>query len=358
MRFKQMLLTSMVAAALMACKGESMRYSPDVPPAQKENTSVQQTPKEEPASASQDSQESWVVNPNPMPPMSASSVVTTEQTSRGRQMVVSADLNFETNSVRQTVNAIENLAIKHAGFVVFSEIETYINGTNNYPKADGNILQVTRYTHESNMTVRVPRERSSDFIKDLQEHIVFLDKQVFKSEDISLTLRKQELEAKRLHAMSEELRLVSKPAEDITQQQQIENNIRAEYDNQARENEAKLQQDYWRDKIDFATITLRFRQPEAIMQQLIPNPDAVAKQHTPHFGTVFMSMLKQGWDGIVAVFLFFLGFWPITLGIPAVYLGMKWVRRMRARRLSRKLSEVVQKSRRDYYVVDDIDDFD
>lgn len=363
MHVKRLILASMVATILSACGGEQSQptsaYAPTETPKaeQSSNTPPIIDSSDAPASASAVAT-TIPAKPAPALPINASAVIM-HQTENGRQMVVSADLNFETDSVRKTVSAIEELATRHAGFVVVAEIDTYTNGSQGYPKADGNILNITRYTHEGNMTVRVPRERSSDFLKDLQKYIVFLDKQIFKAEDVSLTLQKQMLEAERQQALAQQLDNLNRQQQRRSQtyQQQAEDNLRAQSEAKARENEAILQERYWRDKISLATITLRFRQPEAVIQQLVPNPDAVAKQHRPNFGTMLVSMLKQGWDGIIAIFLFLIGFWPITLGVPLVFLGIRLTRKMRSRRLSRKLAQAVEHSRR-RYADEDADDFD
>lgn len=367
MHFKQLLIVGMLTAALAACSGAEQRqqnyikpttqsvaenYDATIPIAAVSNTATTQ-------SEANITTTDTVLTNRPIPPLQANNLIT--ETVSGRQMVVSADLNFETENVRKTVSAIGDLAKKYTGFVVFSQIDTYTNGTQNYPKADGNILYITRYTHEGNMTVRVPRDKSSEFLRDLQQHIVFLDKETFKSEDISLTLRKQALEAQRQQELAIKLDQVNKKNKTNTSlQQQFEDNIRAQFDAKARENEAILQEEYWRDKVQFATITLRFRQPEAVMQQLLPNPEAIAKQHTPHFSMVLGNMLKQGWNGVLTVLLFLLGFWPITVLLPLAYIVFCITRKMRAYRLKRKLTEAVQTSRRqhEYYTVEEIDDFD
>ena len=361
MRFKQLLIVGMVMTALAACGGAEQRQQNYAP------TTEIVTKAEDAAPAAVSDIESTpmisassplvATKPNPMPPLQASNVIT--ETVSGRQMVVSADLNFETDSVRKTVSGIEELAKKYTGFVVFSQIDTYTNGTQTYPKADGNILYITRYTHEGNMTLRVPRERSSEFIRELQQHIVFLDKEVFKSEDVGLTLRKQALEAQRQQELAQRLDAINRQTHPATQQ--TEDAIRAEFEAKARENEAALQEEYWRDKIQFATITLRFRQPEAVMQQLMPNPNAIAKQHSPQFGTVLGNMLKQGWNGFLTVLLYLLKFWPITVVLPLIYMGFRVMRKMRSRRLSRKLTQAMQTNTRhqhEYYTVEEIDDFD
>ncbi len=358
MRFKQLLLVGMVATALTACSEQEPRTTPNAPSTKTQPTAA---PNIQPTHAVIASTSTPVVvappatnnTANVIPPLGASTIIT--QTVDGRQMVVSADLNFETGNVQKTTMQVEELAKRHSGFVVFSEIQTYPNGTQSYPKPDGNTLTITRYSHEGSMTVRVPRNKSSDFIRDLQQVIEFLEHQEFKAEDVSLTLRKQVLEAQRQQELTAKLNEFKRNQQRTPQ---TEEDIRAEFENKARENEATLQQDFWRDKMELATITLRFRQPEAVLQELQPNLDAIAKQHRPNVGVMAWNGIKQGWDYIVTILIFLLGYWPITVGVPAVWLGMKLARKIRSRRLTRKLTEAVQTSRRRQYADEEIDDFD
>lgn len=354
MRFQQFLWVSMVASMLVACSEQEPRFSPNAH--NNKNQSVS-TPNIQPAQAVIASASVPLANGytqiTAVFPTGASTVTVND-----RQMVVSADLNFETANVQKTSIQVEELAKRHAGFIVFSQIETYPNGTQSYPKPDGNTLNITRYSHEGSMTVRVPREKSSDFLKDLQQVIDFLERQEIKAEDVSLSLRKQMLEAQRqqaLNAKLEEFRRAQQTRPHPSQQ--TEESIRAEFEAQSRDNDALLQQEFWRDKMTYATITLRFRQPEGVLQELTPNLDSVAKQHRPNVGIMAWNGIKQGWDYILMSLIFLLGYWPITLGIPAVWLGMKIARKVRSRRLTRKLTEAVKTSRRHQYN-EEVDDFD
>lgn len=356
MRFKQLLLVSIVAMALNACSEQEPRTTPNTSSQKTQSTTA---PNVQPAQSVIANTSAPIAIATPtepseiIAPLGASTVIT--QTIDGRQMVVSADLNFETGNVQKTTMQVEELAKRHAGFIVFSEIKTYTSGSQAYPKPDGNTLNITRYSHEGSMTVRVPRDKSSEFIKDLQQVIEFLQQQEFKAEDVSLTLRKQMLEAQRQQELAAKLDEFKRSKQATAQ---TEADIRAEFDKKARENEATLQQEFWRDKMAYATITLRFRQPEGVMQELQPNLDALAKQHRPNVGVMAWNGIKQGWDYIMMMLIFLLGYWPITLGIPAALIGIRVARKIRSRRLARKLAEAVQTSRRRQYADDEIDDFD
>lgn len=354
MRFKQLFGVSVIVMALAGCSEPEPRVTPSGKnqPATTQNVQPSQAVIANASMpvAANSAQSSQVISP-----LGASRADVAVATVNGREMVVSADLNFETDNVQKTAVQVEDLVKRHSGFVVFSQVEAYIHGAQSYAKPDGNTLNISRYSHEGSMTVRVPREKATALLKDLEEVIKFLDHQVYKAEDVSFSLRKQALEAQRQKELATRLNALKRtPARHTPETEQA---IRDEFDAKARENEAILQQEFWNDKMAFATITMRFRQPEGVLQELSPNLDVVAKQHRPNVGMMAWNGIKQGWDYILMSLIFLLGYWPITVGIPAIWLGMKVMRKVRSRRLTRKLTQAVKTSRH-RYSDDEIDDFD
>lgn len=355
MRFKQLLWVSVAAGALVACSEPEPRYTPaQNNKSQPVSTTDTQAAPEVIADASTPVNSSARVVSAPLSIGTASSAQFV--TVNGRPMVMSANINFETKNVQATTLLLGELAQKYGGFVSSSSIINYPQETQAHPKPDSNTLIVSRYKHEGKMTLRVPRDKSNEFIKEMQQVIVFLERQDTQLDDISFSLRKQVLEAQRQQEMLNKLNALQRTQQG-RQAPVTEESIRAEFEAKARENEAILQHEYWQDKIAYATITLLFRQPEGVVSELIPNLDTVAKQHRPNVGMMAWNNIKQGWDYILMSLIFLLGYWPITLGLPAVWLGMKIARKVRARRLTRKLTEAVKTSRR-YQYPDEVDDFD
>lgn len=329
-KFSKILYIGILAVFLGACGGAQTvtEYSDDLPP----------PPASAPAApaADKDSLSAASLFPYEYEPADAS-------TPAADKKVLSRDLVFETENVRQTVTALEDLAARHNGFVEASDINTISGKAQEYRHIGGNMLKVRRYTHQADMRIRIPRKAAAAFVRDMQRYVVFLDKSQFRAEDLILDIRRRALAADRKKQISISLDEANDPqplpttvvtaasavetvdasapaATPPTAPNQPQNTL---FDERARADYARIQKDYWQDKIDFATITMHFRQPESVLKQTVPNLDAVAEQHKLGFEAMLAPMLKQGWSGFLGVVLFFIGIWPFALGVPLLWMAWK-----------------------------------
>ncbi|MGF6147998.1 Uncharacterised protein [Kingella potus] len=234
------------------------------------------------------------------------------QKPEGRQMVVEADISFKTKDSRQTLSELEKLALKYGGFVEKSRIEAETESERTYPQQDGTLLVVRRYGQYGSMTVRLPKEKTADFLRDIQPFVVFLENQSFAAADVALDIRRQALEAARQHSLAERLQQAASSAEKSSKSGTAEVLVR-QSEARAEAEYARLQQAYWQDKVAFATLNLRFFQPESVFRYTRPDSDAEARQYAPSFWQSAGVMLKQGWAGFVRLSLLLAALWPLWL---------------------------------------------
>lgn len=261
------------------------------------------------------------------------------------QAVVKASLNFQTDNVTNTERSIKALAKKHNGMVTQSHIKNDNSPTYSYTQADGNILKVNRYGRSAQMTVRIPRHSVGLFLDDIQKHIVFLGEQQFSAKDITLDLRRQAMIADRRYQQRSDLVLQNSSDNGI--QEAVRPNVASDAQPASATDEMnapivvpapvvnltsnwkqksdfdEINRKYWQNQIDFATITIQFDQPEGIHKQTYPNPEVVVEQQKIGFNAMIAPMFKQGWSGFLGVVLFFIGIWPLALGVPLLWLGWK-----------------------------------
>ncbi|MCP2041197.1 hypothetical protein L1281_001791 [Neisseria sp. HSC-16F19] len=252
----------------------------------------------------------------------------------GRQLVLAADLEFQTDNVRQTTAAIENMTVSGGGFVQQSAIHTAVLDEQDYPQQDGTVLRIRRYVHHGDMTVRVPRDHAAAFVQQLQEHIRFLDGQHFSATDVSLDIRRQQLAAERERALSARLGEVADSDED-SNKKGTGSVVQRQFDARAAAEYARLQQAYWQDQVDFATLRLQFRQPEALVRQNVPDTRQLARQYRPGFWVSAKHMLGEGWYGLIQAGLLAIALWPLWLLLAAVVTLWRWLRRRKRQRQAR-----------------------
>ena len=234
------------------------------------------------------------------------------QRPQGRQMVVEAEVSFKTKDSRQTLSELEKLTLKHGGFVEKSSIEAVSGGERGYPQRDGTELVIRRYEQHGSMTVRLPKENTAAFLRDMQPLVVFLENQSFTAADVALDLRRQALEAARQRDLAERLQQAASSAEKSSKSGTAEVLVR-QSDARSQQEYAQLQQAYWQDKVAFSTLNLHFSQPDAVFRYTRPDSDAEARQYAPSFWQSAGVMLKQGWAGCVRLMLFAVALWPLWL---------------------------------------------
>lgn len=250
------------------------------------------------------------------------------QKAEGRQLVVEADIAFKTENTRQTVAEVEKLTLQYGGFIEKSGIFASVSDEQTYPQQDGVLLVIRRYGQTGDMTVRLPKDKTADFLRDMQKHIVFLQEQNFSAADVALDLRRAALEAARQRELAERLQNTADSSEKSDKSGTSDVQVR-QSDARAQQEYAELQRAYWQDKVDFATVRLRFEQPEAVFRYTRPDSDAEARQYAPGFWQSVGVMLKQGWVGFLRSILFLFALWPLALLAVISLFSWRKIKRMK-----------------------------
>ncbi|WP_304334519.1 hypothetical protein [Conchiformibius steedae] len=277
--------------------------------------------------------------------------------------ITKADLKFETEDVRAVAVEIAKLTYQYRGIVADNRILYKNDPTQRYNHTDGKTLELTRYSYQADMVLHIPREQTQNFLIAIQKYMTVLNSQVKTTQDLLTDMRlkalydayqKQQANAIAAHetltVAEDASQSLSSSASELAAQRQIslseaaasisaslpavvtENTVltaqaaapapskwkyQSEFD--------ALQRRYWQDKIRFATIRLHFYQPIKVDTKLTPstNTDVLADQYRPGFGHQLNPMFRQGWSSFLSVVLFFIGVWPLALGLPLVWLGWK-----------------------------------
>ena len=250
------------------------------------------------------------------------------QKAEGRQLVVEADIAFKTENTRQTVAEVEKLTLQYGGFIEKSGIFASVSDEQPSPQQDGVLLVIRRYGQTGDMTVRLPKDKTADFLRDMQKHIVFLQEQNFSAADVALDLRRAALEAARQRELAERLQNTADSSEKSDKSGTSDVQVR-QSDARAQQEYAELQRAYWQDKVDFGTVRLRFEQPEAVFRYTRPDSDAEARQYAPGFWQSVGVMLKQGWVGFLRGILFLFALWPLALLAVISLFSWRKIKRMK-----------------------------
>ena len=187
-----------------------------------------------------------------------------------KKLLVTANASFQAQDVQQTVNQIEQLTLKHGGYIANSEISNSDSDTNQFSIGNYQLKQLTSYTRQATILVRVPKAQVASFLQQLQQYIAFLDHSQFNAKDVKLELQKAQVEAQIAALKTDQL--ATQRADKTTQTGNI--NV-ADQTALARQQQlyADLERQGLQDALALSSIALTFSQPEKIREQVIEDID-------------------------------------------------------------------------------------
>jgi hypothetical protein len=248
-----------------------------------------------------------------------------------RRMIRTANIKFKVKDVIKATYNIENIAVKHDGFVENTNLISQINYTKETTIKEDSTLLTTYYTVSNTLILRVPNIKLDTTLKEIAQFVEFMDYRIINAKDVTLDLLSKRLEQNRL------ARYDSRMTNTIDNTGKRLNDVSGAEDNllrrQTQADEAKLANLQTLDKIKFSTITLSLYQNQNIKYEVIAKEKTIKHYSTP-LGTRFIDALKFGWTIVVESFLFLVNIWSIIL-IGALILGS--VRYFKKRISRRKL---------------------
>ena len=241
-----------------------------------------------------------------------------------RRMIRTADIKFKVKDVIKTTYNIENIVVKHNGFVEHTNLTSRINHTKETTIKEDSTLLTTYYTVVNNLILRVPNIQLDTTLKEIAQFVDFMDYRIINAQDVTLDLLSKRLEQIRL------ARYDSRMINAIDNQGKRLNDVSNAEDNllrkQAQADEAKLVNLQILDKIKFSTITLSLYQNQSIKYEVIAKEKTIEPYSEP-FGTRFIDALKFGWTIVVEFFLFLINIWSVILVAALVLFGVKYFKK-------------------------------
>jgi len=227
-----------------------------------------------------------------------------------RRMIRTANIKFKVDNVIKSTYSIENIVITHNGFVENTNLTSQINRTKSTPVKEDSTLLTTYYTVVNTLVLRVPNTELDATLREIAQHVEFMDYRIINAKDVTLDLLSKNLEQARL------ARYDSRMINAIDNQGRRLNDVNSAEDNllrrQIQADEAKLANLRILDQIKFSTIILSLYQNESIRYETIAKEKTI-KPYSAPFGARFIDALKFGWSIVVEFFLFLVNIWSIIL---------------------------------------------
>lgn len=241
-----------------------------------------------------------------------------------RKMIRTANIMFKVKDVIKATYTIEDIIVKHNGFVENTNLASQINHTKSTQIKEDSVLLTTYYSVLNSLVLRVPNTELDSVLKEIAQLVEFMDHRIINANDVTLYLLSKDLEQARLkkheNRLTDAIDNKGKRLNDISE---AEDNL---LNKQTQADEAKLANLQILDKIKFSTITLSLYQNQSIKYEVIAKEKTI-KAYTTPFAIRFVDALKSGWNIVVEFFLFLTNIWSIILIAGLVFWGVKFFRK-------------------------------
>lgn len=227
-----------------------------------------------------------------------SSSAAVEPKNSDRKFVRTADIKFKVKNVANSTYAIENTANKFGGFVTYTNLQSTVSDKQETKISQDSTLEITKYTVENNITIRVPNIRLDTVIKTIAKQIDFLEYRIIKADDVSLQMLSNQMQQNRSSNQEKRLeKAIDTKGKKLNEVIAAEDNLNTK--NEQNDN-AKLENLSLKDQVNFSTLTLQIYQRETIKEEMVANP----KTYRQGFGSKILDGIISGWyviEGIIAV---------------------------------------------------------
>ena len=248
------------------------------------------------------------------------------QDPQGRRFIRTASVAFGVRDVYRNALSIEDLVAKFGGFVERNDIRSEINDTRTHTGRDGMRVELSTYTLQGSLTVRVPSERTQEFLRALADQVEFLDSRNFEATDAQFDLLRQQLAFARHQDAQAALAQVASAPEKTGERADA---LGARADAQAQRDEATVARAELEDRIAFARIGLALHQPPQLRRTERPDLEVAMRREGPGFfarlGDALARGGRLGLDLIVGIAYL----WPLWLIVALAVFAVRIRRRSR-----------------------------
>ena len=253
---------------------------------------------------------------------SSAAVANTSDTSR--RFIRTAELRFKTKDAIRGTYAIEDIILKHGGFVANTELQSTVNSVARTRVSRDSTLITTFYTISNSMQLRVPYKKLDSSLKEIALLAEFMDYRRVSATDVQLSILRNNLERRR--AIRQEKRLadaVDEKGQKLSHIADAEDRIALR---QEQADGALLANLELKDQIEYSAITVYMWQERTSKREMAANEENIG-EYRPGFGVRVGDALRTGWHGFVSVIVFLSHFWVLWLLAVGVYTGIRMYRR-------------------------------
>jgi len=265
---------------------------------------------------------------NPVAPKAyiSSSAAVENLNDTARKMIRTADIRFKVKDVIKATYNIENITVKHGGFVENTNLASQIDGVKETRIKKDSMLVTTYYTVVNTLILRVPNTKLDTTLKEIAQWVDFMDYRIINAKDVTLDLLSKTLEQSRLARYDSRMKnAIDSKGLRLNDMSNAENNL---LEKQEQADAAKLANFKIFDQIKFSTINLSLYQNQNIKYETVAREKDI-KSYTEPLGTRILNALKFGWTIIVEICLFLINLWSLILLVGVLFFIIRFLLKKR-----------------------------
>ncbi len=241
-----------------------------------------------------------------------------------RKFIRTARAQFRVADVYRSALAIEDVATAQGGFVIRNDISAQTGAVQRRPMGEGKLLELAEYTVHGEVAVRVPSDKTQNFLRAIVNQMEFLDSRNFEAMDAQFQLLRQQLAYQRSQETQQELGAATAQGGKLGHKTEA---IAARGDAKLARDEALIAQKEFEDRVAFSTIQLSLYQSPRIRQTELTDVEAVFEANSPGFFARMGSSLSAGWHGALNLLVELAKLWPLWLAAVVAVWGYRRFRR-------------------------------
>lgn len=243
---------------------------------------------------------------------SLSSSAAVEKGIDGMRFVRTADIKFKVTNVTEATYHIEDVTNQYGGFVTYTNLHSTVTNHEIVPISADSSLDVTNYTVENDITLRVPNKRLDSALRAMSGLVDFLDHRVITATDVANQALSDDMKEKRNREYEQRLlKQVDTKAmkqEDATTAQDHALQSREAADN------ARLANLSLDNQVKYSTVHMLIYQSQSTRKVKVYNEADLAR-YKPSFAAQLRDALYDGWEG----------FEVFAVGIAHLWVFAMWV---------------------------------
>ncbi len=246
-----------------------------------------------------------------------------------KKLIFTADFKCQVTQVFTTVKQLETLVKNLNGTVQESNMENIVGETKNIYKEDS-LRQYHTYSTVATLSLRIPAQHFDSVIHAIPAMVAFIESRTIKESDVSLQYYASKVKSESRKRRLEELKNTKIDKKKALELEEYRDGMEDDKMNADIQNMGLLSD------VAYATVTVRFTQPQQVYVRTVLNPESLSDDN---FWGNCKKALSDGFEIIRYSVLAVCTMWPLLFFVAAMVIAFRLRKKKRKERLAAQNTE-------------------